>query len=121
MTDKEERDCIFCRIGRHEAPAEFVYEDETVFVIKDRFPKAPVHLLVIPRKHIARIDTLTTDDDGLIVHLFEVIRVIAVRYQLQPGYRVIINSGTDAGQTVPHLHVHVIAGRCVGFGGTTPL
>jgi histidine triad (HIT) family protein len=52
--------------------------------------------------------------------LFEVIRMIAVRYQLEPGYRVMINSGTDAGQTVPHLHVHVIAGRCVGFGVTTP-
>ncbi len=115
MTDRSEQECIFCRIGRHEAPAEFVYEDETAFVIKDRFPKAPVHLLVIPRKHISRIDALTDDDNDLIVHLFKVVRMIAVKYQLEAGYRVIINSGADAGQTVSHLHIHVIAGKCLGF------
>jgi histidine triad (HIT) family protein len=115
MTSTNEPDCIFCRISRHEAPAEYVYEDETVFVIKDRFPKAPVHLLVIPRKHIARIDALSTGDDGLIVHLFEVVRLIAARYRLEAGYRVIINSGADSGQTVLHLHVHIVAGKCLGF------
>jgi histidine triad (HIT) family protein len=121
VTDDRERDCIFCRIGRREAPAEFVYEDETVFVIKDRFPKAPVHLLVIPRKHISRIDALTTDDNGLVVHLFEVIRLVAAECHLEAGYRVIINSGTEAGQTVSHLHVHIIAGKCLGFRGDVPL
>jgi histidine triad (HIT) family protein len=115
MTDANEQDCVFCRISRHKAPAEYIYEDETVFVIKDRFPKAPVHLLVIPRKHIARIDALNTEDNGLIVHLFEVVRLIAVKYHLEAGYRVIINSGAEAGQTVSHLHVHIIAGRCLGF------
>ncbi len=121
MTDKEEQDCIFCRISRHQAPAEFIYEDETVFVIKDRFPKAPVHLLVIPRKHISRIDALSAEDNDLVVHLFEVVRLIAVRYHLEEGYRLIINSGSGAGQTVGHLHVHIIAGKCLGFGRNKPL
>ena len=115
MTDMNERDCVFCSVGRHEAPAEYVYEDETVFVIKDRFPKAPLHLLVIPRKHIARIDALSTEDNGLIIHLFEVVRLIAVTYHLEAGYRVTINSGAQGGQTVSHLHVHIIAGKCLGF------
>jgi len=115
MMDTNERDCIFCRISRKEAPAEYVYEDETVFVIKDRFPKAPVHLLVIPRKHIPRIDALSSGDDGLIVHVFEVVRLVAARYHLEAGYRVIINSGAEGGQTVPHLHLHMIAGKCLGF------
>ena len=115
MMDANEQDCVFCRVSRYETPAEYVYEDETVFVIKDRFPKAPVHLLVIPRKHIARIDALSTEDNGLIVHLFEVVRLIAVKYHLEAGYRVIINSGAKGGQTVSHLHVHIIAGRCLGF------
>ncbi|HWQ21576.1 MAG TPA: HIT domain-containing protein [Clostridia bacterium] len=114
MRDACERDCIFCNIGRHAAPAEYVYEDETVFVIKDRFPKAPVHLLVIPRKHVTRIDALDAEDDTLIVHLFEVIRLIAAKYHLEEGYRVIINSGAGSGQTVPHLHVHIVAGKCLG-------
>ena len=114
MMDANERDCIFCHVSRHEAPAEYVYEDETVFVIKDRFPKAPVHLLVIPRKHIARIDALSTEDNGLIVHLFEVVRLIAAKFHLEAGYRVMINSGTEGGQTVSHLHVHIIAGKCFG-------
>jgi histidine triad (HIT) family protein len=121
MTNPNERDCVFCRISRHEAPAEYVYEDETVFVIKDRLPKAPVHLLVIPRKHVARIDALGTDDSGLIVHLFEVIRLVAAKFCLEAGYRVIINSGAEGGQTVSHLHVHIIAGRCLGFREGTPL
>ena len=115
MTNTNEPDCIFCRISRQEAPAEYVYEDETVFVIEDRFPKAPVHLLVIPRKHIARIDALSSGDNGLIVHLFEVVRLVAAAYHLEAGYRVIINSGADGGQTVSHLHVHIIAGKCLGF------
>jgi histidine triad (HIT) family protein len=121
MTNTNGPDCIFCRISRKEAPADYVYEDETVFVIKDRFPKAPVHLLVIPRKHIARIDALTTEDNGLIVHLFEVVRMIAVKYHLEAGYRVVINSGAQAGQTVSHLHVHIIAGRCLGLREDVPL
>jgi histidine triad (HIT) family protein len=114
MMGANEQDCVFCRIGRHKTPAEYVYEDETVFVIKDRFPKAPLHLLVIPRKHIARIDALGAEDNELIVHLFEVIRVIAIKYHLEAGYRVMINSGTEGGQTVSHLHVHIIAGKCFG-------
>lgn len=121
MTDISDQGCVFCRISRHEAPAEYLYEDETVFVIKDRFPKAPIHLLVIPRKHIDRIDALTTVDDGLIVHLFEIVRLIAAEYHLEAGYRVIINSGAEGGQTVHHLHVHIIAGKCLGFRGDVPL
>ncbi|MHB8106705.1 MAG: HIT domain-containing protein [Candidatus Cryosericum sp.] len=114
MTDMSERDCVFCRVGRHEAPAEYVYDDETVFVIKDQFPKAPFHVLVIPHKHIARIDALSAEDDKLIVHVFEVIRLIAIKFHLEAGYRVMINSGAEGGQTVSHLHIHIMAGRCLG-------
>lgn len=121
MIDVHEQECVFCRISRREAPAEYVYEDETVFVIKDRYPKAPVHLLVIPRKHIARIDALSTEDNQLIVHLFEVVRLMAITYHLEAGYRVIINSGAQGGQSVLHLHVHIIAGKCLGFGGDMAL
>ena len=91
MMSANEQNCVFCRVGRHEAPAEYVYEDETVFVIKDRFPKAPVHLLVITRKHIARIDALGTEDNGLVVNILEVVSLIAVKYNLEAGYSVIIN------------------------------
>ena len=109
-------DCLFCRIGRHEAPAEYVYEDDTVFVIRDRFPKAPVHLLVIPRQHIDRIDSLTGTDKDLVLHLLEVVQLVARRLQLQDGYRIIINSGARGGQTIQYLHVHILAGGCLGPG-----
>jgi histidine triad (HIT) family protein len=121
VIDDHNRHCVFCQIGRHEAPGEFVYEDESVFVIKDRFPKAPIHLLVIPRKHVTRIDALTSADDGMLVHLFEVVRLIAAQNHLEAGYRVIINSGAEAGQTVQHLHIHIIAGKCLGFHGDVAL
>ncbi len=115
MSETVPDDCVFCRIERHEIPAQFVYEDEYVFVIKDRAPKAPVHLLVIPRKHIMRIDTLQPEDDRLLVHIFEVIRHLVAEYHLEAGYRVVINSGRDGGQTVPHLHVHILAGKHLEF------
>jgi diadenosine tetraphosphate (Ap4A) HIT family hydrolase len=109
-------DCLFCRIGRHQATAEYVYEDDTVFVIKDRFPKAPVHLLVIPRQHIDRIDSLGVDDAKLVLHLLEVVQLMARRLQLQDGYRIVINSGARGGQTIQHLHIHILAGSCLGPG-----
>lgn len=109
-------DCLFCRIGRHQAVAEYVYEDDTVFVINDRFPKAPVHLLVIPRQHIDRIDSLGADDAELVLHLLEVVQLMARRLQLQEGYRIVINSGARGGQTIQHLHVHILAGSCLSPG-----
>ena len=114
-------DCLFCRIGRHQAAAEFVYEDDTVFVINDRFPKAPVHLLVIPRQHIDRIDSLGADDAELVLHLLEVVQLMARRLQLQDGYRVIVNSGARGGQTIQHLHIHILAGSCLGPGADRSL
>ncbi|HOV50450.1 MAG TPA: HIT domain-containing protein [Candidatus Cryosericum sp.] len=114
-------DCLFCRIGHHQAPAEYVYEDDTVFVIKDRFPKAPIHLLVIPRRHIDRIDSLGADDASLVLHLLEVVQLMARRLQLQDGYRVIVNSGARGGQTIQHLHIHILAGSCLGPGADRSL
>ena len=107
--------CVFCSISGHASPAEFIYEDETVFVINDRFPKAPIHLLAIPRKHIASLQELTADDAGLLAHLVEVIQRVTQNLGVEDGYRVIVNVGADGGQTISHLHLHVIAGRCLGF------
>lgn len=107
--------CIFCAISAHESPADFVYEDDTVIVIRDRSPKAPVHVLAIPRRHIASLQELTRDDAGLLAHLVEVIQLVTKRLGVDDGYRVIVNVGKDGGQTVSHLHLHVIAGRCLGF------
>jgi histidine triad (HIT) family protein len=112
MTEKA---CVFCAISAHVSPAEFVYEDDTVIVIRDRFPKAPVHILAIPRKHIASLQELTGEDAVLLAHLVEVIQLVTKQLGVDNGYRVIINIGEDGGQTVTHLHVHVIAGRCLGF------
>ena len=97
-------DCVFCKIVAGENPSAKVYEDEVCVAFKDLEPKAPVHLLVIPKVHIQSVDAVTPENSGVVGHIFEVIPKIMAEQGAKTGYRVITNIGPDAGQTVPHLH-----------------
>ncbi|MCF0120803.1 MAG: histidine triad nucleotide-binding protein [Oscillospiraceae bacterium] len=107
-------DCIFCKIAAHEIPSTCLYEDEDVFAFRDINPQAPVHFLVIPKKHIESAAAVTPENSTLVAKCFEVIAKLAAQEKLDNGFRVISNCGPDAGQTVFHLHFHVIAGRKLG-------
>ncbi|MDQ8021084.1 MAG: histidine triad nucleotide-binding protein [Moraxellaceae bacterium] len=107
-------DCIFCRIVRGEIPAAKVYEDEHVFAFKDIAPKAPVHILVIPKQHIATLSDVRSEDSGVLGHLLAVTPRIAAEQGCTDGFRSIINTGRVGGQEVYHLHLHIL-------GGDTPL
>lgn len=105
-------ECIFCKIVKKELPSEIVYQDERILALKDIEPKAPVHLLIIPKKHIPSIDYLKEEDKGLIGELCLVARELAEEYRVnETGYRLIFNIGRDAGQTVDHLHLHLLGGK----------
>jgi histidine triad (HIT) family protein len=105
-------DCVFCNIINKTTSADLVYEDSEVIVIRDIHPVAPVHLLVIPRRHIESLDALTPEDAELVKHLMYTVQKIARQViGPDPHYRTIINTGADAGQSVFHLHIHIIAGR----------
>lgn len=104
--------CIFCRIASKEVPSRIVFEDEKIVAIEDINPQAPVHLLVIPKKHIPTIQDITDNEKDLMSALFLVInRMAAERGISEKGYRVVINCGPSGGQTVYHLHLHLIGGR----------
>ena len=107
-------DCIFCRIVNGEIPSSKVYEDDTVLAFNDINPCAPVHILVIPKKHVESAVALTSDDDQLIAHIFEVIRIIAKEQDLDNGFRLVSNIGEDGGQTVKHLHFHILGKKKFG-------
>ncbi len=107
-------DCIFCRIASGDIPSSCLYEDDYVYAFKDINPQAPVHFLVIPKTHIASMDEISTDNSALAAKCLEVIPKIAAQLGLGGGYRVISNCGADAGQTVFHLHFHVLAGKSLG-------
>ena len=108
-------DCIFCKIIDGEVPSERVYEDEDFLVIKDINPVAPVHLLVLYKKHVGKIHELSEEDRKKLSRVFEVISKVAKENGiLESGYRVVINNGQDAGQEVDHIHFHVIGGRKLG-------
>jgi histidine triad (HIT) family protein len=105
-------DCIFCHIIERKASAKIVYEDETVVAFEDVRPQSPVHLLVITRKHMASLNEATAEDEKLLGHLLTVAAQLARERQLATkGYRTVINNGSWAGQSVSHLHVHVLGGR----------
>ncbi len=108
-------DCLFCKINAREIPSEIVYEDEQVLVFKDINPLAPVHLLVIPKKHIDDLNGIQEEDEKLLAHLMMVIKEMAKEYGVQEsGYRVITNIGEDGGQIIKHLHFHIIGGKALG-------
>lgn len=104
--------CIFCRIIRREAPGKIVYEDETAVAIEDLHPQAPVHLLVLPRVHMDKLELMKVGDEELIGHLFYVANGLARDRGIQArGYRTVINNGAGAGQSVFHVHLHLLGGR----------
>jgi len=108
-------DCLFCRIAAGQIPAERLYEDELVIAIRDVNPQAPTHVLILPREHIASAAELTEASGPLLGRLFAVAADIAGREGLQGGWRLVSNVGPDAGQSVPHLHVHLLGGRSMGW------
>lgn len=107
-------DCIFCKILAGDIPADIVYEDEHCIAFKDIAPKAPVHLLVIPRKHIASLADLTPADAALMGHLMTRVPEIARNHGLDKGWRTIINTLDEGGQEVHHIHAHILGGKQLG-------
>ncbi len=105
-------DCLFCKIANKEIPAKLVYEDESTVAFEDIKPVAPVHILVIPRKHVPTIDDISPEDTEVIGHRFQTARKIAKTKGLsEGGYRLVINCKADAGQLVFHIHLHLLGGR----------
>ena len=104
-------DCIFCKIIAGEIPSTKVYEDEQVFAFRDINPQAPTHILVSPKAHSAGVCDITPENSAVVAHIFEVIPGIAKAEGLENGYRVVSNCGKDAGQTVFHLHFHILGGK----------
>jgi histidine triad (HIT) family protein len=104
-------DCLFCKIIAGEIPSTKVYEDATVLAFRDVAPQAPTHVLVIPKTHIDSLDAVTAENSAIAVSCLEAIPKIARLAGLTNGYRVISNIGEDGGQTVPHLHFHIIGGK----------
>ncbi|HHV65493.1 MAG TPA: histidine triad nucleotide-binding protein [Peptococcaceae bacterium] len=108
-------DCIFCKIVKKEIPSEVLYEDEEVLAFKDINPVAPVHVLVIPKKHLISVNDLVDQDVSLIGNIFIVIKKLAAQLGIaESGFRVVTNTGPDSGQVVGHLHFHLIGGKSLG-------
>ena len=107
-----ETDCLFCRIAANEIPADLIEQDSRSIVIRDINPQAPIHLLVVPREHIESLDDASQKDEALLGHLLRVAARVANAAGLaEGGYRTVINTGAGAGQSVFHLHLHVLGGR----------
>lgn len=103
--------CLFCKIVAGDIPSTKVYEDETVLAFRDIAPMAPTHILVVPKAHIPSCDGITPENAAVVAHIFTVIPRIAAAEGLLSGYRVVSNCGDDAGQTVHHLHFHILGGK----------
>ncbi len=111
-----EENCLFCKIVEGEIPSDFVHQDDSCVVIRDINPQAPMHVLVIPRDHIESLDDASQRDEGLLGHLLRVAARVANELgHADSGYRCVINTGEGAGQSVFHLHVHVLGGRPLGW------
>jgi histidine triad (HIT) family protein len=112
----QDNECIFCKIAREEIPAEILYQDELVIAFRDIHPVTPVHVLIIPRAHIVSVNHADASDEAILGHLFTVARHLAAENEIdQSGYRLVVNTGPDAGQSVFHLHMHLIGGRRMPF------
>ena len=103
--------CLFCKIIARDIPSTKVYEDETCYAFRDIAPQAPTHILVVPKTHIADCNGITEENAAVVAHIFAVIPQIAKAEGLENGYRVVSNCGEDAGQTVQHLHFHILGGK----------
>ena len=106
--------CIFCKIIAGDIPSKKVYEDELCYAFYDINPLAPVHFLVVPKQHIASAAEITADNAALVGHIYAVIAKLAKELGIAEGFRVVTNCGADAGQTVHHLHFHVLGGKTLG-------
>ncbi|OIR05205.1 HIT-like protein [mine drainage metagenome] len=106
---------IFQRIIDREIPARIEYEDDLCIAIHDIQPQAPVHLLIIPKKLIPRVEALQPSDEAHVGHLLAVARELSQKLGLERGFRLVVNNGADASESVPHLHVHLLAGRQLGW------
>ena len=105
-------DCIFCKIIKGEIPSTNVYKDEQVSAFRDINPVAPTHILIVPNKHIDSVDVMIVDDGPLIGHLFTVAKELAAKEGIaEGGYRLVVNTGAESGQTVFHVHLHLLGGR----------
>ena len=102
---------LFCKIIDGEIPSTKVYEDDLVLAFRDIEPQAPTHILVIPKNHLGSVNEVNSSNSAVVAHIFEVIPKIAAQEHLDGGYRVVSNCGSDAGQTVPHLHFHILGGK----------
>lgn len=111
-------DCIFCKIIKGDIPTEKIYEDENVVAFNDISPKSPTHILVVPKKHVASLNEVKSDDMSMIVQVFDAIKKIAITQGVAAdGYRVIVNTNKGAGQEVFHIHFHIMGGRPLGSMG----
>jgi histidine triad (HIT) family protein len=108
-------DCLFCKIVSGAIPSKKVYEDETSYAFSDIHPQAPTHVLLVPRKHIASLDHADAADTALLGELMATAAKLAAMLGLDKGYRVVINTGADGGQTVDHLHLHLLGGRAMSW------
>ena len=104
-------DCIFCKIVAGEIPSKKAYEDDSVLAFYDLDPQAPTHVLIIPKEHIQSVAQITPENSAVVSHIFEVAAKLAKEFGLSNGFRVVSNSGESAGQSVPHLHFHLLGGR----------
>jgi histidine triad (HIT) family protein len=104
-------DCLFCKISSKEIPGKIVYEDPDLFAFEDISPQAPTHILICPRKHLASLSDAKPEDGMVIARLFQVAAQLAAERGLTDGYRTVVNNGRGAGQSVDHLHVHLLGGR----------
>ena len=104
-------DCLFCKIISGEIPSKKIYEDELTYVFEDIAPTAPIHYLVIQKQHISNLDEITPENSAVIAHIYEVIAKLAKDLDLKDGFRVVSNCGEQAGQSVFHIHFHLLAGR----------
>ncbi len=103
--------CLFCKIIAGKLPSDQVYSDDEVVVFKDIHPQAPVHLLVVPREHIASLNELEEKHDKLLAHMLRLLPKLAKQYDLNDGFRTVINTGSGGGQVVFHLHIHLLGGK----------
>lgn len=105
------QDCLFCKIAAGEIPSTKIYEDETVYAFADIDPQAPFHAIIIPRQHVASAAEITAENSPLVAKVFEAVAKIAKAEHLENGFRVVTNCGADGGQTVGHIHFHLLARR----------
>ena len=114
-------DCVFCKIAEKEIPSNIVYEDDQIICFHDLEPQAPVHVLIIPKKHIASMDDVSADDQQLMGYIMTKVKEIAKTLGLENGYRLVNNCGEDGFQTVKHLHFHLLGKRKMTWPPTNPL